>query len=66
MTTTEPTEPATAAEAPPRRRRRTYRRDRNGPVFWIGMVILALIFVIPILWMYLTAFRTSSDSRRSR
>lgn len=38
-------------------------RERNGPLFYLGMVVLALIFVIPILWMYLTAFRTQSDSR---
>ncbi len=38
-------------------------RDRNGPLFYVGMVVLALIFVVPILWMYLTAFRTQSDSR---
>lgn len=38
-------------------------RERNGPLFYVGMVVLALIFVVPILWMYLTAFRTQSDSR---
>jgi multiple sugar transport system permease protein len=45
-------------------RKHTYHRDRNGPIFWIGMVLLALIFIVPILWMYLTAFRTQSDTRQ--
>ena len=47
-----------------RTRTRTYHRDRNGPIFWIGIVILALIFIVPILWMYLTAFRTQADTRQ--
>jgi len=45
-------------------RRKVYHRDRNGPVFWAGMVILALVFIVPILWMYLTAFRTQADTRQ--
>lgn len=45
-------------------RKHTYHRDRNGPVFWIGIVILALVFIVPILWMYLTAFRTQEDTRQ--
>lgn len=45
-------------------RKRTYHRERNGPFFWVGIVILALVFTVPILWMYLTAFRTQSDTRR--
>lgn len=44
--------------------RRKNRRDRNGPAFWGGMVILALIFIVPILWMYLTAFRTQAETRQ--
>ena len=45
-------------------KRRVYHRDRNGPVFWIGLIILALIFVTPIVWMYVTAFRTQADTRQ--
>jgi multiple sugar transport system permease protein len=45
-------------------RRRTYHRDRNGPVFWVGMVVLALVFITPIIWMYVTAFRTQADTRQ--
>lgn len=48
----------------PVRRRRSYRLERNGPLFWAGIIILTLIFVIPILWMFLTSFRTVADSRR--
>lgn len=43
--------------------RRAYSRDRNGPVFWIAITVLALIFVVPIIWMYLTSFRTEADAR---
>jgi multiple sugar transport system permease protein len=46
-----------------RTRRKAFRRDRNGPVFWVAIVVLAAIFVIPILWMYLTSFRTEGDAR---
>jgi len=59
MTTT--TDPVAAS---PTTRKHTYHRDRNGPVFWVGMIILALIFIVPILWMYLTAFRTQADTRQ--
>jgi multiple sugar transport system permease protein len=54
--------PATVEATPGRRKRSS--RHHNGPLFWIGMVILAAIFVIPIIWMYLTSFRSLSDSRR--
>ncbi len=67
MTTTEPTNSALARPAeqePPARRRRAYRQNRNGPLFWIGIIALSLIFVIPLLWMFLTSFRTVEDSRR--
>ena len=56
-------EPAAPPSSPPVRRRRAYRQDRNGPFFWVGIVVLALIFVIPLLWMFLTSFRTEEDSR---
>jgi multiple sugar transport system permease protein len=45
-------------------RSHTYHRDRNGPVFWVGIVILSLIFIVPIIWMYVTAFRTQADTRQ--
>ena len=49
--------------APPAHRRRAYSRHRNGPLFWLGIIVLSLVFVVPILWMYLTAFRTEADAR---
>jgi multiple sugar transport system permease protein len=67
MTLAEPTNEELASvqeQAPARRRKRAYRQDRNGPFFWVGIVLLALIFVIPLLWMFLTSFRTVEDSRR--
>ena len=51
-------------EAAPARRRRAYRQDRNGPAFYIGINLLLLIFVVPLIWMILTSFRTVEDSRR--
>ena len=51
-------------EAAPARRRRAYRQDRNGPSFYIGINLLLLIFIVPLLWMVLTSFRTVEDSRR--
>jgi multiple sugar transport system permease protein len=61
MTTTE-TRPGTQTSTPTRTK--TYHRDRNGPLFWVGMIILALIFIVPIIWMYITAFRTQADTRQ--
>ena len=58
------TDTGTDTQTRTRTRTRTYHRDRNGPIFWIGIVILALIFIVPILWMYLTAFRTQADTRQ--
>ena len=45
-------------------RKHTYHRDRNGPFFWLGIVILALVFTLPIVWMYITAFRTRAETRQ--
>jgi len=59
-TTTAPT----TVDRPPTPRRRAYRQDRNGPLFWVGIAVLAFLFVMPILWMFLTSFRTIEDSRR--
>jgi multiple sugar transport system permease protein len=56
--------PSKVEAAPAPRRRRAYRQDRNGPAFYIGINLLLLIFVVPLLWMILTSFRTVEDSRR--
>ncbi len=61
-TTVEPETPRRSRPAPTHRR--AFRRDRNGPFFWVGIVLLALIFVAPILWMFLTSFRSQADARR--
>ncbi len=61
MTTTTVSRPTTE---PPTGRKRAYRRDRNGPLFWVGIAVLAFIFVVPILWMFLTSFRTIEDARQ--
>jgi len=64
MTTTDvPSKTSTGTTPATPTRKHTYHRDRNGPIFWIGMVILALVFIVPILWMYLTAFRTQAETR---
>jgi multiple sugar transport system permease protein len=54
-------EKQSATQAP--ESRKGNRRNRNGPFFWIGMVLLAAIFIIPILFMYMTAFKTLDESR---
>ena len=67
VTLTEPSNAELASRSSgrePARRRRAYRQDRNGPFFWVGIVALALIFAIPLLWMFITSFRTVEDSRR--
>jgi len=48
----------------PTQRKRSYNQHRNGPLFWVGMVILMLIFIVPILWMYLTSLKSVEDARR--
>ncbi|GGM89132.1 sugar ABC transporter permease [Terrabacter tumescens] len=38
-------------------------KRRNGPLFWIGMGALSLIFIGPLLLVLLTAFKSASESR---
>jgi multiple sugar transport system permease protein len=44
-------------------KRRAYNQHRNGPVFWVGMIVLTIIFALPILWMYITSVKTIEQSR---
>jgi multiple sugar transport system permease protein len=44
-------------------KKRSYNQHRNGPVFWIGMIVLTVIFAFPILWMYVTSIKTIEQSR---
>ncbi|GAA1849047.1 carbohydrate ABC transporter permease [Microlunatus capsulatus] len=60
-------DPAVDVDAPKtedRKHRKAYNQHRNGPIFWVGIVLLALVFVVPILWMYLTSVRPVDDARR--
>ncbi len=67
MTTT-PTAGATATtsspsrtpDAAPRRRRGSGRRN---PFFWIMLGLLSLIFILPLFYMLLTAFKSVEESR---
>jgi len=61
MTATTTAPPATTAA--PAARKRSYKQHRNGPVFWIGMIVLTGIFALPIVWMYVTSVKTIEDSR---
>lgn len=36
---------------------------RNGPLFWITIAILTVVFVGPLLWMLTTAFKSESEAR---
>ena len=38
-------------------------KRRNGPLFWVGMGVLSLIFIGPLLLVLLTAFKSQSESR---
>ncbi len=38
-------------------------KRRNGPLFWLGMGVLSLIFIGPLLLVLLTAFKSQSESR---
>ena len=38
-------------------------RRRNGPLFWVGMAALSVVFIGPLLLVLLTAFKSQSESR---
>ncbi|MFM6848649.1 MAG: carbohydrate ABC transporter permease, partial [Terrabacter sp.] len=38
-------------------------KRRNGPLFWVGMGLLSLVFIGPLLLVLLTAFKSQSESR---
>ena len=44
-------------------RRRAYSRTRVGPLTYVAMTLISLIFVLPLVWMLLTTFKTESDAR---
>ena len=50
----------TGSRQPATRRRRLKRRN---PLFWVVMVALALIFIAPLAYMMLTAFKTNVEAR---
>lgn len=63
MTTTQPA-PATALATSnegftPAKRR---LRGRN-PVFWVVMALISLVFIVPLLFMVLTSFKTAVEAR---
>ena len=62
MTTTQiaPTEATAATNVRPAKRRRLRRRN---PMFWVVLVVLALIFILPLVYMLLTAFKTNVEAR---
>jgi multiple sugar transport system permease protein len=61
MTATTAPQRAAAPKAPARKR--SYNQHRNGPFFWVGMILLTIIFAVPILWMYITSVKTIEQSR---
>ncbi len=38
-------------------------KQRTGPLFWALMGLLSLVFAGPLLWMFLTSFKTAGESR---
>ncbi|CAI9409043.1 MULTISPECIES: carbohydrate ABC transporter permease [Aestuariimicrobium] len=67
MTTTvdDPTQQTSVGSESSRRmtHKRSYNRDRNGPIFYVVLVLIALLFIVPVLWMFLTSFRVSEETR---
>ncbi|MFD7159603.1 carbohydrate ABC transporter permease [Kribbella sp. NPDC059898] len=45
------------------RRRPAYSRNRVGPLTYVAMTLISLLFVLPLLWMLLTTFKTETDAR---
>jgi multiple sugar transport system permease protein len=58
-TPTASTTPALRKTEPGRRR----RLGRRNPLFWVLMVLLALVFVAPLVYMLLTSLKTNAESR---
>ena len=58
-TPTASTTPALRNTEPSRRR----RLGRRNPLFWVLMVLLALVFVAPLVYMLLTSLKTNVESR---
>lgn len=68
MTTTRPITSSrsgadSSTELGGRAHRRGYSRTRVGPLTYVAMTAISLIFVLPLLWMVLTTFKTESDAR---
>src|SRR5215213_10004380 len=42
---------------------RRSRLKRTNPLFWVVMVLLALVFIRPLVWMLITAFKTGVEAR---
>jgi multiple sugar transport system permease protein len=42
---------------------RRSRLKRTSPVFWVVMVLLALAFIGPLVWMLITSFKTGVEAR---
>jgi len=65
---TTPTAPTVSRTEPPATanlsgRRRPARQNRTSPVFWVLLVVLALIVIVPLLFMLLTSLKTVEESR---
>jgi multiple sugar transport system permease protein len=55
------TTPGTATTAPASQRRGKLKR--TNPFFWVVLALLSLIFLLPLVYMLLTAFKTVDESR---
>src|SRR5215218_11062774 len=42
---------------------RRSRLKRTNPLFWVVMVLLALVFIGPLVWMLITAFKSGVEAR---
>lgn len=60
-TTTLPTPAATASAPRPPRQRHLIRKIRRAIPAWVGIIVLLVIGIYPILWLFLSSFKTQRE-----
>lgn len=66
MTTTQQVTPSaatTAARLPDEQNLRRRPRRRNGPGFWLVVVLLSLVILVPLVYMLLTSVKSVDEAR---
>ena len=65
MTTTQQPVPtkATTGNLPAVAKTRRRRLKRTNPIFWVILILLALVFLVPLVYMLLTSIKTGEEAR---